>query len=91
MYLYVIRQNLSSRDVISLINNLQQKREISRLGIVINDIQLKGYYGGYYNRYTSGYNYGYYKAYGEGYYSDDEEPKMSIKNKIKMRLGLKSS
>jgi capsular exopolysaccharide synthesis family protein len=87
LFLYVVRQNLSSREVISLINSLHQRKEIRKLGIVINDIQIKGYYGGYYNKYT--YNYGYYNSYGEGYYSDEEMPKVSILKKIKTRMGLK--
>ena len=57
--LYVIRQNYSNTSVIDFINEIQSKNDIN-LNIVMNDINLSGYYSYKYN-----YNY----KYGGGYYS----------------------
>ena len=57
--LYVIRQNYSNTSVLEFINEIQSKNDIN-LNIVMNDINLSGYYSYKYN-----YNY----KYGGGYYS----------------------
>lgn len=57
--LYVIRQNYSNTSVIEFINEIKSKNNIN-LNIIINDINLSGYYSYKYN-----YNY----KYGGGYYS----------------------
>lgn len=57
--LYVIRQNYSNLSVIDFINEIKSKNNIP-LNIIINDINLSGYYSYKYN-----YNY----KYGGGYYS----------------------
>jgi len=69
IYLFMVRQDFSNKNVLQLLNNLYTKRDIKNMYILINDVQVKGYYG--YNYY--GYDYGYgYEYYGKGYYSDDE-------------------
>jgi capsular exopolysaccharide synthesis family protein len=87
--LYVVRQNYSSREVVSLIESIYQRKDVKHLGIVLNDVQNQGYYG---NAYHLGYNYGYSynNGYGTGYYIDDEAPKRSLLEKIRNRMGIRS-
>ena len=59
--LYVIRQKYSNLSVIEFINDIKEKNNIN-LNIIINDINLSGYYSYKYN-----YNY----KYGGGYYSNN--------------------
>ncbi|MFA6400747.1 MAG: polysaccharide biosynthesis tyrosine autokinase [Salinivirgaceae bacterium] len=72
--IFVIRQNYSHKDVLDLINELNSKPNIPEFSILINDVQMPGYYGtkyGYNYGYSYGYGYGY--GYGEGYYDDEEK------------------
>jgi capsular exopolysaccharide synthesis family protein len=55
-FLYVIRQGYSQKSVIGFIEDLQNKHEITNLGIIINDVLVPNYYG---YRYAYGYGYGY--------------------------------
>lgn len=76
-YLFVVRQRYSSRNTIELIEELHRNENISSLGIVMNDINLSGYYGyglrygnalvyrGYYYEYNLYGEYG-YRKYGYG-------------------------
>jgi tyrosine-protein kinase Etk/Wzc len=57
--LYVVRQNYTSKGILSTINNLYSKGNISNVSIVLNDFSGQNTYG-------YGYGYGY------GYYDDDE-------------------
>jgi tyrosine-protein kinase Etk/Wzc len=66
MYLLVVRQRYTSRNTLDLIEELYQSKTLKKLGIVINDISLSGYYG-YGLRY--GYNLGYSYSYGYNYYN----------------------
>jgi tyrosine-protein kinase Etk/Wzc len=66
MYLLVVRQRYTSRNTLDLIEELYQSKTLKKLGIVINDITLSGYYG-YGLRY--GYNLGYSYTYGYNYYN----------------------
>ena len=69
--LYVMRQNYSNISVLEFINEIQSKNNIN-LNIIMNDINLSGYYSYKYN-----YNY----KYGGGYYSNnyyDEEYKLPL-------------
>lgn len=73
--LYVIRQNYSNLSVIDFINEIKNKNNIP-LNIIINDINLSGYYSYKYN-----YNY----KYGGGYYSHnyyDEDFKIPFAIKL---------
>ncbi len=84
--LYIVRQRYTSRNTLDIIEELYTKGKLKNMAIIVNDINLSGYYGygmrykyslGY--RYSYGYNYygkGYYKRYGQsdkshGYYSDE--------------------
>ena len=85
--LFIVRQRYSSRSTVEMIDQLYRRGELKNLAIIINDINLTGYYGygmryGYYlgYGYSYGYNYygkGYYGKYGysdkaSGYYTDEK-------------------
>jgi tyrosine-protein kinase Etk/Wzc len=86
LYIFVVRQRYTSRSTLELIEELRNNKNIKSLGVVLNDINLSGYYG-YGLRYGSyfgyGYNYGYnyygYSGYGKyghyeaskGYYKEE--------------------
>lgn len=69
-FVFVIRHNYSDRQVIDLINHISKTRMIKNIGVVVNDIQLKGYYG-YSYRYEYGYGYSY--SYKSSYYDEESE------------------
>jgi capsular exopolysaccharide synthesis family protein len=73
--LFVVRQRYSSKNTLSLIDEIYRAGEIKNPGIIVNDISMSGYYGyglryGYTMGYAYGYNYGYkyygHTAYGKG-------------------------
>ncbi len=75
MTIFVVRQRYSSKNTLSLIDEIYRNGEIKNPGIVVNDISMSGYYGyglryGYTMGYAYGYNYGYkyygHTAYGKG-------------------------
>jgi tyrosine-protein kinase Etk/Wzc len=81
LYLFVVRQRYTSRSTLELIEELHNNKNIKSLGVILNDINLSGYYG-YGLRYGSyfgyGYNYGYnyygYSGYGKyGHYESSKE------------------
>lgn len=79
-YLFVVRQRYSSKNTLELIEELYNNQNIKNLGIVINDINLRGYYGyglryGYLMGYGYSYGYGYYNTdlYGSKYYGKEGE------------------
>ena len=82
--LYVIRQNYSNTSVIDFINEIQSKNDIN-LNIVMNDINLSGYYSYKYN-YNYKYGGGYYS---HNYYEEDFKLPFIIRmhDKIKRRNG----
>ncbi|MBN2667635.1 MAG: polysaccharide biosynthesis tyrosine autokinase [Bacteroidales bacterium] len=79
IHLYVIRQDYSNISVLEFLNDIKEKNKIN-LNIVINDINLSGYYSYKYN-----YNY----KYGGTYYSHnyyDEEIKLPFAIKLLKKL-----
>jgi capsular exopolysaccharide synthesis family protein len=64
--LFILRQNYSTINVLELLQETYLKNEAGHMGLIINDIRNKGYYGyGYrYYNYGSDYRYGYYNTYG---------------------------
>jgi tyrosine-protein kinase Etk/Wzc len=77
VFVFVIRQNYSTKAVLKLVDDLYHKRDMTNVGILINDIKVNSYY-----RYTRKYSYGYgYYGYGyssnEAYYGETvEKPKL---------------
>jgi tyrosine-protein kinase Etk/Wzc len=69
---FVVRHNFSDRQVVELANNMYERHLIKNLGVVVNDIQLTGYYG-YSYRYGYGYGYGYSYSYRAAYYDEERE------------------
>jgi len=90
--LFVVRFGYSSREVLNLINDIYKHHEVRNLALVINDFAPRRGYGyGYSYAYSYGYSYGYGYRYGygygpytgSGYYSDDDEPQLTWKERIK--------
>ena len=72
--LYIMRQNYTKKDMITLLNNRHKRGELNNISIVFNGYENKAKYGAGYG-YGSGYGYGYgYGVYAQGYH-DDEEPR----------------
>jgi capsular exopolysaccharide synthesis family protein len=87
---FVIRQNYSHKDVLEMLNDIYTSHKIQNLGIIVNDINVPGYYGYYYGyQYGYGYRYGYEyrygKSYGHDYYGDEPE-KESFFKKLLSRI-----
>lgn len=79
-YIFIVRQRYTTKNTLSLIEELHRNMNIKSLGIVINDISTTGYYGyGLRYGYSGGYGYSYgYNYYGHGYYGkygDSEKAK----------------
>ena len=56
-YIFVVRQKYTSKNTLGLIDELHRNENIKSIGIVMNDINLTGYYG-------YGLKYGYLGGYG---------------------------
>ncbi|AWG21414.1 sugar transporter [Flavobacterium faecale] len=68
--LYIVRQNFSKKEMITLLNNRINRKELTNVSIVFNGYENKAKYG---NAYGYGYGYG-YGAYSNGYH-EEEKPK----------------
>ncbi|MBQ0909618.1 polysaccharide biosynthesis tyrosine autokinase [Flavobacterium sp. F-328] len=78
--LYIVRQNYTKKEMISLLNNRVKRGELTNASIVLNGLENKAKYGTGY-----GYGYGYgYGNYGNGYY--EEEKKKSVYQKVAQRI-----
>jgi len=67
--LYVVRQNYSKKEMITLLNNRVKRGELSNVSIILNGFENKAKYG-------SAYGYGYYGSYGtysNGYHEEEKE------------------
>jgi succinoglycan biosynthesis transport protein ExoP len=74
--LYIVRQNFTKKEMITLLNNRVNRDELLNTSIILNGFENKAKYGG-------GYGYGY--GYGSGNYSSgyhEAEKKNSIFEKI---------
>ena len=86
--LFVVRFGYSSKEVLKLVEDIYNHKEVKNLAIVVNDFQPKRGYGyGYTYKYSYGYSYSYSYGYGykdkSGYYSDEDEPKLTWKEQVK--------
>ena len=62
--LYIVRQNVTKKDMLTLVNNKHKRGEVSNISIVFNGFENKAKYG-----YDYGYGYGYgYGTYADGYH-----------------------
>ncbi|PIF59307.1 polysaccharide biosynthesis tyrosine autokinase [Flavobacterium sp. 2] len=79
--LYIVRQNYTKKDMITLLNNRIERGEISNASIILNSYENKTKYGS-----TYGYGYG-YGAYANGYHDEDKKNGIlsAISNKIKKK------
>jgi succinoglycan biosynthesis transport protein ExoP len=70
--LYIVRQNFTKKDMITLLNNRVKRGELNNTSIILNGFQNKAKYG-------AGYGYGYGYGYGSTTYSsgynEDDKPK----------------
>ena len=64
--LYIVRQNFTKKDMITLLNNRVKRGELKNASIILNGLENKAKYGTGY-----GYGYGYgYGTYANGYYEE---------------------
>ncbi|TDE51319.1 polysaccharide biosynthesis tyrosine autokinase [Flavobacterium sp. GT3P67] len=64
--LYIVRQNFTKKDMITLLNHRVKRGELNNASIVLNGLENKAKYGTGY-----GYGYGYgYGTYANGYYEE---------------------
>ncbi|MFV8442936.1 polysaccharide biosynthesis tyrosine autokinase [Flavobacterium sp. LB2P44] len=71
--LYIVRQNFTKKDMITLLNNRVKRGELNNTSIILNGLENKAKYG-------TGYGYGYgYGTYANGYYEEDK-PKSIYQN-----------
>ncbi|TDE04744.1 polysaccharide biosynthesis tyrosine autokinase [Flavobacterium sandaracinum] len=78
--LYIVRQNFTKKDMITLLNNRVKRGELNNTSIILNGLENKAKYGTGY-----GYGYGYgYGTYANGYY-EEEKPK-SIYQKVAQKI-----
>lgn len=76
--LYIMRQNYTKKDMVTLLNNRYKRGELNNVSIIFNGYENKAKYG-----YAYGYGYGYsYAHYSEGYH-DDEKPTSFVKKIFK--------
>lgn len=70
--LYIVRQNFSKKEMITLLNNRVKRGELNNTSIILNGFENKAKYGAGY-----GYGYGYgYGAYSKGYHEDEKPNKI---------------
>jgi polysaccharide biosynthesis transport protein len=76
--LYIVRQNVTKKDMLTLVNNKHKRGELSNISIVLNDFENKAKYG-----YAYGYGYG-YGDYANGYHENEKPTNLisSFLNKI---------
>ncbi|TDW47107.1 protein involved in gliding motility EpsB [Flavobacterium sp. 270] len=79
--LYIVRQNYTKKDMITLLNTRIKRGELNNASIVLNGYENKAKYGS-----TYGYGYG-YGAYSNGYH--DEEEKSNFLKSIFRKLSKK--
>ena len=77
--LFVIRQRYTTRDSVSLLDEIFKKGEMSNIALVVNDISTTGYYGyGLRYGYTLGYGHRYYDP--GNYYNRSKDKNMGYYN-----------
>lgn len=67
--LYVVRQNFTKKEMLTLLNNRTKRGELSNISIIFNGYENKAKYG---TGYGYGYSYGYGYGYSNGYHEEEE-------------------
>jgi succinoglycan biosynthesis transport protein ExoP len=81
--LYVVRQNFTKKEMLTLLNNRTKRGELNNVSIVFNGYENKAKYGvGYGYGYGYGYSYGY--GYGSGYHEEEEPREFFAKWKYRL-------
>jgi capsular exopolysaccharide synthesis family protein len=65
--LYVVRQKISLKNYLGLINEIFSSEKSKSIGLIFNDVNFASVYGYGYGSYGYGYGYGYGSSYGSGY------------------------
>lgn len=76
--LYIVRQNYTKKEMISLLNTRVKRGELANASIILNGLENKAKYG---TQYRYGYGYG---NYDNGYYEVQKEP--TIYNKLVQKI-----
>ena len=78
--LYIVRQNFTKKEMITLLNNRVKRGELKNTSIILNGFQNKAKYG-------AGYGYGYGYGYGNTTYSngynEDDKPRNFVERAIR--------
>ena len=85
IYIFVIRHGYSTKNMLQLIDDLYNKKDMKNIAILVNDVHAKGYYG-YGYRYGYGYDYGYGYGYGYGYHDKDYYQEDNEKEGFRKRI-----
>ncbi len=81
--LYVVRQNFTKKEMLTLLNNRTKRGELNNVSIIFNGYENKAKYGvGYGYGYGYGYSYGY--GYGSGYHEEEEPNEFFAKWKYRL-------
>jgi capsular exopolysaccharide synthesis family protein len=81
--LYIIRQNFTKKEMLTLLNNRHKRGELNNVSVIFNGYENKAKYGvGYGYGYGYGYSYGY--GYGTGYHEDEEPTAFFAKWKYRL-------
>lgn len=81
--LYVVRQNFTKKEMLTLLNNRTKRGELQNVSIIFNGYENKAKYGvGYGYGYGYGYSYGY--GYGSGYHEEEEPTAFFAKWKYRL-------
>ncbi len=81
--LYVVRQNFTKKEMLTLLNNRTKRGELQNVSIIFNGYENKAKYGvGYGYGYGYGYSYGY--GYGSGYHEEEEPREFFAKWKYRL-------
>ncbi|WP_310556247.1 polysaccharide biosynthesis tyrosine autokinase [Flavobacterium sp.] len=73
--LYIVRQNVTKKDMLTLVNNKHKRGELNNISIVFNGFENKAKYG-----FDNGYGYGYgYGNYANGYHENEKSPNGFVK------------
>ena len=78
--LYIVRQNFTKKDMITLLNNRVKRGELHNTSIILNGFQNKAKYG-------AGYGYGYGYGYGSTTYSSGYNEDDKTKNILEKTIG----